>query len=185
MFSTVPIMAVAPLTRPVRFRQFRSSTVNTWYIRSQSDSGQRSTARRNALSATEAMFELAVTHDQMAQPEREALLETWGKISPQAYWLTGQEYLDMGDVAMAITAFRIGDISETAGCVCGLAKVMRRELRKRKIEKQPVLFSTEEAKKCALDSENGRHAPGSISFVPPAAGYLLASKCVRDIIFAD
>lgn len=81
-----------------------------WYLRSQSDSGQRSTARRNALSATEAMFELAVSHDQMAQPEREALLETWGKISPQAYWLSGQEYLDMGDVAMAITCFRIGDI---------------------------------------------------------------------------
>ena len=77
---------------------------------------------------------------------------------------------------------RIGDISETAGCGCGLAKVMRKELKKRGIEKQKVLFSTEEAKKCALDSENGRHAPGSISFVPPAAGYLLASKCVRDLI---
>ena len=77
---------------------------------------------------------------------------------------------------------RIGDISETAGCVCGLAKVMRREIRKRGIGKQTVLFSTEEAKKCAIDSENGRHAPGSISFVPPAAGYLLASKCVRDIL---
>ena len=34
----------------------------------------------------------------------------------------------------------------------------------------------------ALDSENGRHAPGSISFVPPTAGYILAGKCVRDII---
>ena len=77
---------------------------------------------------------------------------------------------------------RIGDISETAGCGCGLAKVVRKELKKRGIEKQPVLFSTEEAKKAALDSENGRHAPGSISFVPPAAGYLLAGKCVRDII---
>ena len=76
----------------------------------------------------------------------------------------------------------IGDVSETAGCGCGLAKVIRKELKKRGIEKQTVLFSTEEAKKCALDSENGRHAPGSISCVPPAAGYLLASKCVRDLI---
>ena len=77
---------------------------------------------------------------------------------------------------------KIGDISETAGCGCGLSKVMRKELKKRGIEKQTVLFSTEEAKKCAIDSEGGRHAPGSISFVPPVAGYLLAGKCVRDII---
>ncbi|MBQ6878127.1 MAG: tRNA threonylcarbamoyladenosine dehydratase [Oscillospiraceae bacterium] len=77
---------------------------------------------------------------------------------------------------------KIGNISETAGCGCPLAKVIRKELKKRGIEKQTVLFSTEEAKKAALDSENGRHAPGSISFVPPAAGYLLAGKCIRDII---
>ena len=77
---------------------------------------------------------------------------------------------------------RIGDISETAGSGCPLAKVIRKELKKRGIEKQTVLFSTEEAKKAALDSENGRHAPGSISFVPPAAGYILAGKCIRDII---
>lgn len=77
---------------------------------------------------------------------------------------------------------KIGDISETAGCGCPLAKVIRKEIKKRGIEKQTVLFSTEEAKKAALDSENGRHAPGSISFVPPAAGYILAGKCVRDII---
>jgi len=81
-----------------------------WYYQSQSSSGQRSTARRNALSATESMFVLAASTDQMAQPEREALLEEWGKITPQAYWLSGQEYLDMGDVAMAITSFRIGDV---------------------------------------------------------------------------
>jgi hypothetical protein len=45
-----------------------------WYYSAQSETGQRSTARRNALSVTEGMFELAVTHDQMAQPEKEALL---------------------------------------------------------------------------------------------------------------
>ena len=77
---------------------------------------------------------------------------------------------------------RIGDISETAGCGCPLARVIRKELKKRGIEIQTVLFSTEEAKKAALDSENGRHSPGSISFVPPVAGYILAGKCVRDII---
>ena len=77
---------------------------------------------------------------------------------------------------------KIGDISETSGCGCPLARVMRKELKKRGIEKQKVLFSTEEAKKAALDSDNGRHSPGSISFVPPVAGYLLAANIVRDII---
>ncbi len=81
-----------------------------WYFNAQSATGQRSTARRNTLSVTEGMFTLAASTDQMAQPEREALLEEWRKINPQAYWLTGQEYLDAGDVAMAINCFRIGDV---------------------------------------------------------------------------
>lgn len=76
-----------------------------------SEGGQRATARRNALSANEAMFALAAeTRDPLVQPEREALLKDWGGISPQAYWLAGQEYLDVGDVSAAITCFRIGDI---------------------------------------------------------------------------
>lgn len=76
---------------------------------------------------------------------------------------------------------RLGDISETAGCGCPLAKVMRRELRRRGIEHLSVLFSTEEPAKATAESDAGRHPPGSISFVPPAAGYILAGKCVRDI----
>ena len=77
---------------------------------------------------------------------------------------------------------RLGDISETAGCGCPLAKVMRRELRRRKIGRLTVLFSTEEPAKATAKGEAGRHPPGSVSFVPPVAGYLLAGKCVREII---
>ena len=78
---------------------------------------------------------------------------------------------------------KIGDISETAGCGCPLARVMRRELKRRGIERQTVVYSTEEPLKAIVEGgENGRHAPGSISFVPPAAGYIIAGKCVRDII---
>lgn len=81
------------------------------------------------------------------------------------------------------TEFKIGDISDTAGCGCGLARVMRRELRKRGIEKLPVVYSTETPKTVIVpDSENGRHAPGSISFSPPVAGYLLASYVINSII---
>lgn len=77
---------------------------------------------------------------------------------------------------------RLGDITETAGCGCPLAKVMRRELRRRGIEHLPVLFSTEEPAKAIAEGAAGRHPPGSISFVPPVAGYIIAGKCIRDII---
>ena len=77
---------------------------------------------------------------------------------------------------------RLGDITETAGCGCPLAKVMRRELRRRGIEHLPVLFSTEEPAKAIAESAAVRHPPGSISFVPPVAGYIIAGKCIRDII---
>lgn len=77
---------------------------------------------------------------------------------------------------------RLGDITETAGCGCPLAKVMRQELRRRGIEHLPVLFSTEEPAKAIAESAAGRHPPGSISFVPPVAGYIIAGKCIRDII---
>lgn len=83
------------------------------------------------------------------------------------------------------SAFRIGDISETAACGSGdgLARVIRRELKKRGIYKAKVLYSTEAASKAVIpDEAAGRYAPGSISFCPPAAGFLLASRVVRDII---
>ena len=44
------------------------------------------------------------------QTEREELLKKWNSVSPQAYWLAGQDYMDEGDVESAITCFRIGDV---------------------------------------------------------------------------
>ena len=77
---------------------------------SRSDSGQRATARRNTMAATEGMFALAQnTKDPLLQEEREALLKQWGGVPAQAYWLAGQDYLDVGDVQAAITCLRIGD----------------------------------------------------------------------------
>ena len=80
--------------------------------------------------------------------------------------------------------FQIGDISDTAGCGCGLSKVMRRELRKRGIEKLRVVYSAEAPIKSAV-LENGRHIPASISFCPPVAGYLLASDVINDILSVE
>lgn len=81
---------------------------------------------------------------------------------------------------------RIGDISETAknGCGCGLARVMRRELRRRGIKTHTVLYSLEPPRGSVVEnSGHGRHPPGSSAFVPPAAGFLLASHAVRYFLF--
>lgn len=79
---------------------------------------------------------------------------------------------------------RWGDISETSGCGCPLARVMRRELKKRGVEKQTVIYSVEVPAKaiCAGGEEHGRHSPASCAFVPPAAGYLMASVGIRRLI---
>lgn len=78
--------------------------------------------------------------------------------------------------------FLIGDIEDTKGCGCGLAKVMRREVRARDIGNLDVLYSKEMPAKVISSSENGRHAPASISFCPPVAGYIIASKVVNNLI---
>ena len=77
------------------------------------------------------------------------------------------------------TAFRVADISETS--VCPLARVMRRELKKRGIENVRVVYSTEPA----LAPEYGnadnfrRQTPGSCAFVPSVAGLIMAGEIVR------
>lgn len=72
-------------------------------------------------------------------------------------------------------------LDQTSGCP--LAKVMRVECRKRGLTDVQVVYSTEPARKCFVpDTEGtGRHAPGSISFVPGTAGLLLAGKVIRDL----
>ncbi len=72
--------------------------------------------------------------------------------------------------------FCVTDIQKTSACP--LARVMRRELKKRGIEHAKVVFSDEPARK-TLD---GARAPGSISFVPSAAGLIMAGAIVRDLI---
>lgn len=76
-------------------------------------------------------------------------------------------------------------LDKTSGCP--LAKVMRVECRKRGLKDIPVVYSTEPSRKCYVpDTEGtGRHAPGSISFVPGTAGLLLAGKVIRDLTGID
>lgn len=81
--------------------------------------------------------------------------------------------------------FAIADISQTS--ICPLARVMRKECKKRGLENFKVLYSTEEALKPGFkpeDSDNpGRKdTPGSISFVPSVAGLMIAGEVIKDII---
>ena len=91
----------------------------------------------------------------------------------------------------------IADLKHTS--VCPLAKVMRRELKKRGIEHLKVVYSKEEPLKPKEDSvsdihtiqetdlpQTGRKAvPGSLIFVPAAAGLLIASEVVKDLLALD
>ncbi|MFR5336591.1 MAG: tRNA threonylcarbamoyladenosine dehydratase, partial [Blautia producta] len=75
-----------------------------------------------------------------------------------------------------------------------LAKVMRTELKKRKIKKVKVLFSTETAIKkkrtekapqeeTEVRSGTGRPVPASVSFVPGVAGLMIAGEVIKDLVF--
>lgn len=78
------------------------------------------------------------------------------------------------------TMLEVGDIYETN--TCPLAKVMRKELRKREIKDLKVVWSKEKPIDVNLEKEDLRKAvPGSTSFVPPVAGLILASEVVKDL----
>ena len=73
--------------------------------------------------------------------------------------------------------FEITDIYKTSGCP--LARVMRKELKERKIKKLKVVYSKEEPIEPICED---KRTPASISFVPNAAGLILAGEVVREII---
>lgn len=75
-------------------------------------------------------------------------------------------------------AFQVADLYETS--VCPLAKVMRRELRKRGVKQLKVVYSKEEAIHPSF-AEGEQTVPGSNAFVPSVAGLILASEVIRDL----
>lgn len=95
------------------------------------------------------------------------------------------------------TAFEVTDIYKTS--VCPLAKVMRKELKARRVKKLKVVYSREQAKKPIEDNENScrsncicppgtqrkctdkRQVPGSVAFVPSVAGLIIAGEVIKDL----
>lgn len=90
------------------------------------------------------------------------------------------------------SAFRVADIYNTK--VCPLAKVMRRELKKRGVEKLKVVYSEEmpikpdnngkEDNTEDMDKRSAvrRSIPGSVAFVPSVAGLIIAGEVIKDIV---
>jgi tRNA A37 threonylcarbamoyladenosine dehydratase len=81
-------------------------------------------------------------------------------------------------------AFEVADIYETS--ICPLAKVMRRELKKRGIDSLKVVYSKEPPMQCVCSSEEEeyterRSIPGSTAFVPPVAGLIIAGEVINDL----
>lgn len=89
------------------------------------------------------------------------------------------------------TAFKVCDISKTS--IDPLARVMRRELKKRGITGVKVVYSTEEAIKPQNEEDSAnesgqdqahrkRSTPGSVAFVPSVAGLIIASEVIKDLL---
>lgn len=80
------------------------------------------------------------------------------------------------------SAFQVADIYDTS--VCPLAKVMRRELRKRGIEHMKVVYSKEMPvvhEESGMEDTARRQTPGSVAFVPSVAGLIMAGEIVKDL----
>lgn len=92
------------------------------------------------------------------------------------------------------TLFEVADIYQTS--VCPLAKVMRRELKRREIEELKVVYSKENPivynlqqtddniveLDASIKRKNHKQTPGSTSFVPPVVGFIIAGEVVKDLI---
>ena len=78
--------------------------------------------------------------------------------------------------------FQVADIYKTENCP--LCRIMRRELKKRGIDKLKVVYSKEEPTvlEDIIDEESKKKVPGSISFVPSVMGLILAGETIKDII---
>ena len=85
------------------------------------------------------------------------------------------------------TKLVVTDIYKTAGCP--LAKVMRKELKKRGVKRLKVVYSTEPVhrqaeevrRECEAEETVRRSIPGSTAFVPPVAGLIIAGEVVREL----
>ena len=81
------------------------------------------------------------------------------------------------------TMFEVADIYETS--VCPLARIMKKDLKKRNIEKLKVVYSKENpinTNDCDINQNKKYKVKGSVSFVPSVAGLIIAGEVIKDIV---
>ena len=81
------------------------------------------------------------------------------------------------------TGFCVTDVYKTEGCP--LARAMRSSARKLGLRPFKVVYSPARSESVVVASENGRHVPASISFVPPIAGFIAAGEVIKDLIRSE
>ena len=150
----------------------------------------------DAVSVTNLNRQLIATVDTVGKPKAEVQRERILSINPECsvtaldlFYLAvkcrdaGVKLISSMGTGNKIdpSRFEIADISKTS--VCPLARVMRRELRARGIYHLKVLYSKEEPRNPPVAEENGhgKRVPASISFVPGAAGLMIAGEIIRDL----
>ncbi len=74
------------------------------------------------------------------------------------------------------TGFTVSDIYKTEGCP--LARVLRNAAKKEGLPTFKVVYSPQSSAKVVVDTENGRHTPASISYVPPICGFIAAGEVI-------
>mgnify|MGYP007069950112 CR=1 FL=1 len=117
-------------------------------------------------------------------PQPQLIGEQAAAWAQQRLRLLADKYLGSAGNKLDPTAFRVADIYDTT--VCPLARVMRRECRKRGIRQLKCVYSQEEAITPGEGAERtaqGRPVPGSCAFVPSMAGLILAGEVLKDLAF--
>jgi tRNA A37 threonylcarbamoyladenosine dehydratase len=134
------------------------------------------------------MFYLPETADRIDLTEYDYIVDAIDTVTAKLELITRAKAAGIPVISCMGTGNRIDpgqlqiiDLSKTTGCP--LARVMRRELRRRGIEHLPVVCSREEAivPRIPPQETGGHPVPGSVSFVPPVAGMLAAGAVIRAI----
>ena len=104
-------------------------------------------------------------------------------VTAKLHLITECDRLGVPLIKLDPTRFEVADIYKTS--VCPLARVIRLECKKRRIKRLKVVYSREEPRTPLPSDEQkgtaGRAVPGSVSFVPPVAGMILAGECIKDL----
>ena len=135
--------------------------------------------------------QIIATHKTIGRPKVEVAKERILDINPNANVEIRQEFfMPNSEGILDNTIDYVIDAVDTyKTSICPLAKVIRKELKSKGIEKLKVVYSKEEPIKPSYKAEetnnnesNRKQVPGSISFVPSVAGLIIAGEVIKDII---